>query len=99
MRTDLLIDAVFGRTGAFLLGTRGTGLGLGIAGRGIVGAEFQITADGQAAAVELEKGSGFERLDEAAKQAVARWRFVPAKRGDEAIEASVIVPIVFRLDN
>jgi protein TonB len=45
------------------------------------------------------KSSGFERLDEAAKQAVARWRFVPAKRGDEAIEASVIVPIVFRLDN
>jgi protein TonB len=59
----------------------------------------RVTADGQAAAVELEKDSGFERLDEAAKQAVARWRFVPAKRGDEAIEASVIVPIVFRLDN
>jgi len=30
---------------------------------------------------------------------VARWRFVPAKRGDEPIEASVIVPIVFRLDS
>lgn len=59
----------------------------------------RVTAEGLAAAVELEKGSGFERLDEAAKQAVARWRFVPAKRGDEAIEASVIVPIVFRLDN
>lgn len=59
----------------------------------------RVTADGQAAAVELEKSSNFERLDEAAKQAVARWRFVPAKRGDEAIEASVIVPIVFRLDN
>jgi len=59
----------------------------------------RVTADGQAAAVELEKSSNFERLDEAAKQAVTRWRFVPAKRGDEAIEASVIVPIVFRLDN
>jgi protein TonB len=59
----------------------------------------RVTAEGLAAAVELEKSSNFERLDEAAKQAVARWRFVPARRGDEAIEASVIVPIVFRLDS
>lgn len=59
----------------------------------------KVTADGLASAVELEKSSNFERLDEAAKQAVARWRFVPARRGDEAIEASVIVPIVFRLDS
>lgn len=59
----------------------------------------RVTAEGVAAAVELEKSSNFERLDEAAKQAVARWRFVPARRGDEAIEASVIVPIVFRLDS
>ena len=61
--------------------------------------KVKVTADGAAAVVDLEKTSGFERLDEAAKQAVARWRFVPAKRGDEPIEASVIVPIVFRLDS
>lgn len=61
--------------------------------------KVKVTADGTAAVVDLEKTSGFERLDEAAKQAVARWRFVPAKRGDEPIEASVIVPIVFRLDS
>lgn len=59
----------------------------------------RVTAEGLAAAVDLEKSSNFERLDEAARQAVARWRFVPAKRGEEAIEASVIVPIVFRLDS
>lgn len=59
----------------------------------------RVTADGVAAAVDLEKSSNFERLDEAARQTVARWRFVPAKRGEEAIEASVIVPIIFRLDS
>ena len=52
-----------------------------------------------AVAVDLEKSSNFERLDESARQSVARWRFVPARRGDEAIEATVIVPIVFRLEN
>jgi protein TonB len=30
--------------------------------------------------------------------AVTRWRFVPARRGDEAIESSVVVPITFALD-
>ncbi len=61
--------------------------------------KVQVTTDGRAGAVELEKSSNFARLDEAARQAVAGWRFVPARRGDEAVEASVIVPIVFRLDS
>jgi protein TonB len=61
--------------------------------------KVRVMPDGHPASVDLEKSSNFERLDEAAKQAVARWRFVPAKRGDEPIEASVIVPIVFRLDS
>lgn len=61
--------------------------------------KVRVTVEGLAASVDLEKSSSFERLDEAARQAVARWRFVPAKRGDEPIEALVIVPIVFRLDS
>ena len=59
----------------------------------------RVLPDGNPASVDVEKSSSFGRLDEAARQAVARWRFVPAKRGDEPIEASVIVPIVFRLDS
>jgi protein TonB len=38
------------------------------------------------------------RLDAAGVDAVTRWRFVPARRGDEAIESSVVVPITFALD-
>ena len=59
----------------------------------------KVSPAGQPVAVDLERSSNFERLDEAARHAVARWRFVPAKRGDEAVEGSVIVPIVFRLDD
>jgi len=59
----------------------------------------RVSPDGTAAAVDLEKSSNFERLDEAARQAVASWRFVPAKRGDEAIEAVIIVPLVFRMED
>jgi protein TonB len=58
----------------------------------------RVSREGQAAAVDLERSSNFARLDEAARSVVSHWRFVPAKRGDEAIEATVIVPIVFRLE-
>ena len=58
----------------------------------------RVSREGQPAAVDLEKSSNFARLDDAARSVVAHWRFVPARRGDEAIDATVIVPIVFRLD-
>ena len=58
----------------------------------------KVSADGNPLTVNLEKSSNFTRLDDSALQVVNRWRFVPAKRGEEAIEASVIVPIVFRLE-
>lgn len=60
--------------------------------------KVRVSTDGRPLAVDLEKTSNFNRLDEAALDVVKRWRFVPAKRGDEAIEASVIVPLVFRLE-
>lgn len=59
----------------------------------------QVTAHGTAAQVEIKQGCGFPRLDQAALNAVRNWRFVPARRGDEAVAASVVVPITFRLDS
>ena len=56
-----------------------------------------VSADGRAQSVELAKTSGFERLDAAAIDAVRRWRFVPARRGDAAVAAHVNVPVVFTL--
>jgi protein TonB len=56
-----------------------------------------VSADGAAMAVHVRQGSGFERLDEAALAAVRQWRFVPARRGHQAIAATVLVPIVFTL--
>jgi protein TonB len=58
-----------------------------------------VSAQGLAEKVELKLGSGFARLDQAAQDAVARWRFVPARRGDEAVSAWVQVPITFQLDS
>lgn len=56
-----------------------------------------VDAQGRAQAVEVERSSGFPRLDRAAIQAVQRWRFVPAQRDRQALSQWVMVPIVFSL--
>lgn len=57
----------------------------------------RVSETGAAQQVEIKQRSGYARLDEAALKAVRQWHFVPARRGDEAVAASVVVPIVFRL--
>ena len=58
----------------------------------------RVSADGSALELEIKQSSGFPRLDGAARDAVAKWRFIPARRGDEAIESWVTVPVVFALE-
>lgn len=59
----------------------------------------RVSAQGTSLAVEIKQSSGFTRLDEAARAAVEKWRFVPARQGSEAVESSVLVPLNFTLDN
>ena len=47
--------------------------------------------------IQVRTSSGFNRLDDAAKDTVRQWKFVPAKRGDTAVGAWVLVPISFNL--
>jgi periplasmic protein TonB len=59
----------------------------------------QVSAEGRTLEVTLQSSSGHQRLDEAAARAVRKWKFVPARRGDTAVAAWVVVPIAFRLRN
>ncbi|MHB8915325.1 MAG: energy transducer TonB [Thiobacillus sp.] len=56
-----------------------------------------VDAAGEATRVALFRSSGFERLDRIALETVQRWRFTPARQGDQAIAAQVIVPVTFNL--
>lgn len=56
-----------------------------------------VGTQGQALEVVIYKSSQYERLDQAAQSAVKDWRFVPAKRGNQALSEWVIVPIAFNL--
>ncbi|MDN7994108.1 energy transducer TonB, partial [Burkholderia orbicola] len=56
-----------------------------------------VLASGTPDSVEVRTSSGRRLLDSAAVAAVKRWTFVPAKRGDEAVDGWVNVPIDFKL--
>jgi protein TonB len=64
---------------------------------GTVMLKVLVEPSGSVAKVEIQQGSGYERLDKSAISAVLRWRFVPAKQGNEALAAWVLVPIAFSL--
>jgi len=57
-----------------------------------------VSMAGDAESVGIATSSGFDRLDNAAVDAVRRWRFVPARKGGQALSAYVLVPIKFSLD-
>lgn len=63
--------------------------------RGRVLLRVRVSANGRAERIEVSTSSGFERLDQAAQAAVAGWRFVPARRGEEPTAAWVLIPVSF----
>lgn len=64
---------------------------------GTVMLRVQVDEQGLPARVELRSSSGFERLDGVAQETVRRWKFVPARRGDQPVTAWVLVPISFNI--
>lgn len=64
---------------------------------GTVLLRVRVLASGKPGEIQIQQSSGRGVLDEAAVRAVKRWSFVPAKRGEEAQEGWVTVPLDFRL--
>ena len=57
----------------------------------------EVLIDGSVGRVLVERSSGHQDLDRAAKAAVSQWQFSPARIGDRRIKAWVMVPVRFRL--
>ena len=57
-----------------------------------------VNAGGSADEVRVEHSSGYSRLDAAAVDVVKRrWKFVPAKQGEQSVAAWVRIPLSFEL--
>lgn len=69
---------------------------LGEQGRVVL--EVYILANGTVGELKIKQSSGFNRLDQAALQAVQQWRFQPARRGQQAIDYWYVQPVSFSLN-
>lgn len=65
--------------------------------QGLVLLRVLIDESGQPQRVLLKTSSGFQRLDDAAQDAVLTWRFTTTLIGARATSAWVLVPIHFTL--
>ena len=64
---------------------------------GTVRIDVLVSREGHPRDTRLKVGSGAAELDESALTAVRHWRFAPALRDTEPVEAWVTVPIRFQL--
>lgn len=69
---------------------------LGEQGRVVL--RVHVLPSGQADEIHIHISSNSSRLDQSARETVGRWRFLPARRGEETIAAWVLVPIAFSLN-
>ena len=72
--------------------------GVGIdAAEGRVGLKILVRADGSVGGVEVAQSSGRPFLDATAMGEASRWRFAPATRDGQPIDAWALVPLLFVL--
>lgn len=65
--------------------------------QGKVFIDVVVKTDGTPDRVFVSHTSGSEALDEAALEAVKQWKFIPARRGGQFVQANVIVPVEFKI--
>ncbi len=68
---------------------------LGIQGTALL--KVHVLVDGRVGEVVVQDSAGHPDLDQAAADAVRRWRFDPARRGGEPVAMWVLLPVEFRL--
>jgi len=66
--------------------------------QGTVLVRVLIGTDGNAQRAEIEKSSGFARLDQVALATVLKWRYIPGKRAGVAEAMAFTVPITFTFE-
>lgn len=66
---------------------------------GITEVAFQVLADGTVSGIKVAKSSGSDRLDDAAKDCVAKWHYRPALKDNVLVDAPMTVKVTWNLDD
>jgi TonB family protein len=64
---------------------------------GVVVLKVEILPNGRVGELRVKKSSGHHILDKSALNTVKKWKFIPAKRGEDPIRIWAEVPIKFEL--
>lgn len=56
---------------------------------------LDVDAEGAISKVAMDRSSGYPKLDAAAIEAAAAWRFTPAQEGGKPVRSRVRVPVTF----
>jgi protein TonB len=65
--------------------------------QGVTLLRVRVLENGRVGEVLVEKSAGFRDLDFSAAEAVKKWLFEPARRGKEAVQVWVLLPVKFEL--
>lgn len=60
---------------------------------------FTVAADGAVSEIKVAKSSGSDRLDDAAKDCVAKWRYRPALKDNVLVDAPMTVKVNWNLSD
>ena len=64
---------------------------------GVTTLRFQVHTDGSVTEMSVVRSAGHPDLDQAAMEAVRKWRFEPARRGKDPVVVWVTLPVRFEL--
>jgi protein TonB len=65
--------------------------------QGVTTLRVRVLENGRVGEVNIAESAGFRDLDIAAMDAVKKWRFEPARRGNEPVSVWVMLPVKFEL--
>jgi len=60
---------------------------------------FTVTADGRVEGIKIAKSSGYDGLDDAAKDCVRKWRYRPALKDNALVDAPMTVKVAWNLED
>jgi protein TonB len=65
---------------------------------GVVVLKIEILPNGRVGKVRIKRSCGHDILDKSALKTVKKWRFIPAKRGEDPMRIWAEIPIKFELE-